>query len=94
MRAKKLFALLLAGSMMASVLTGCWGGKKDDPSSGTDGDSDITWTDPDYDEDKVDPVVTHSIAVNVDKFCTVDSATPITVNDGKDASFTVTANEG
>lgn len=28
MRAKKLFALLLAGSMMASVLTGCWGGKR------------------------------------------------------------------
>lgn len=98
MRAKKLFALLLAGSMMASVLTGCWGGGKDDnASSGTDGDSDITWTDPDYDEDEVDPVVKRSITVNAGENATVDGKTSpvqLTVNDGKDAIFTITANEG
>lgn len=94
MRAKKLFALLLAGSMMASVLTGCWGGKKDDPSSGTDGDSDITWTDPDYDEDEDAPVAEYTIAVDVGDYGTVKPASPIKVKAGDTATFTVTANEG
>lgn len=94
MRAKKLFALLLAGSMMASVLTGCWGGKKDDSSSGTDGDSDITWTDPDYDEDEDAPVAEYTIAVDVGDYGTVKPASPIKVKAGDTATFTVTANEG
>lgn len=95
MRAKKLFALLLAGSMMASVLTGCWGGGKDDnASSGTDGDSDITWTDPDYDEDEDAPSVEYTIAVDVGDYGTVKPASPIKVKAGDTATFTVTAKEG
>lgn len=98
MRAKKLFALLLAGSMMASVLTGCWGGGKDDnASSGTDGDSDITWTDPDYDEDEVDPTEEHTIAVDAGENATVDgkeSPVKLTVKDGKDVSFVIKAADG
>lgn len=94
MRAKKLFALLLAGTMMMGVLTGCWCKPDDESSSGTDGDSDITWTDPDYDEDEDAPVAEYTIAVDVGDYGTVKPASPIKVKAGDTATFTVTANEG
>lgn len=95
MRTRKVLSLLLAGTMMMGLLTGCWGGKKDDSSSDSgSGNSDITWTDPDYDKNKVDPAAEYAIAVNAGSNGTVSPSSPLKVKGGGSVSFTVTANAG
>ena len=57
MNAKKCLALLLSACLAVSMLAGC---KNDDDSSSSSSSGsgstggDITWTDPDYDDDKDD----------------------------------------
>ena len=103
MNAKKCLALLLSGCMAASMLAGC---KNDDDSSSSSSSGsgstggDITWTDPDYDDDKDDGGASQEtpksfqVAVNVGDNGTVNPASPLTVKNGENAMFTVTANEG
>ena len=97
MRAKKLFALLLAGTMMMGVLTGCWCKPDDESSSGSGSGNNIVWDDPNYDDDVVNipgAPKKYTIAVDAGSKGTVTPSSQIEVKAYRSVDITITANEG
>lgn len=97
MRAKKLFALLLAGTMIMGVLTGCWCKKDDESSSGSGSGNNIVWDDPNYDDDVVNipgAPKKYTITVDAGSKGTVTPSSQIEVKAYRSVDITITANEG